>query len=213
MFVSYGGGVAAAPHPGPGRRRTQDQRSAQTRRALLDATVDCLVADGYANLTTSRIAAKAGVSRGAQVHHFPTKAGLVAEAVEHLTLRVLESMTRELAQLRGSEDSAERGLDMLWHTFRGTLFQAVLQVAVAGTADPELAGHARRLERAVREMIAQGARLLFGELADAPGFNDALVTAAHTVTGMAVVQQMAGLSDAEMEVRWRRTRAQLSKLL
>src|SRR3954466_2105232 len=82
------------------RRRTQAERSAATREALLDATLACLVEDGYANTTTARVAERAGVSRGAHPPHFPTRATLaahlhpsqtratlVAAAAEHLTRR------------------------------------------------------------------------------------------------------------------------------
>jgi AcrR family transcriptional regulator len=57
-------------------RRTQEERRAATRGALLDATIDCLVEYGYHGVTTSRVAERAGVSRGAQVHYFPTKTDL-----------------------------------------------------------------------------------------------------------------------------------------
>ena len=69
------------------QRRTQAERSATTREALLDATISCLVKDGYANTTTARVAERAGVSRGAHLHHFQTRAALVAAAVAHLAQR------------------------------------------------------------------------------------------------------------------------------
>ena len=67
--------------------RTQAERSATTRQALLDATIRCLVEEGYANTTTARVAELAGVSRGAHLHHFQTRSSLVAAAVEHLRAR------------------------------------------------------------------------------------------------------------------------------
>src|SRR3954466_4512427 len=67
------------------RRRTQAERSAATVDALLDATIECLVEDGYANTTTSRVAERAGVSRGAHLHHFQTRSALVAAAVARLS--------------------------------------------------------------------------------------------------------------------------------
>src|SRR5204862_5492808 len=63
------------------QRRTQAERSAATQALLLDATIDSLVEVGYANTTTTGIAERAGVSRGAQMHHFPSKGELVAAAV------------------------------------------------------------------------------------------------------------------------------------
>ena len=73
--------ATAQPKP---RRRTQEERRTATRGALLDATIDCLIEYGYGGVTTTRVVERAGVSRGAQVHHFPTKAVLVSEALRHL---------------------------------------------------------------------------------------------------------------------------------
>ncbi len=64
--------------------RIQDERSAETRKRLLDATVDCLFERGYAGTTTAEIASRAGFSKGAQLHHFPTKEKLVISALEYL---------------------------------------------------------------------------------------------------------------------------------
>lgn len=87
-------GESGGCDPGPKRTRTQEERSAATRAALLDATVACLVDYGYASLTTTRVVERAGVSRGAQVHHFPTKAQLVTEAVRHLAAGEPRSSSR-----------------------------------------------------------------------------------------------------------------------
>lgn len=68
----------------PAARSRQADRSAGTRQALLDATVMCLVEDGYVGTTGPAIADRAGLSRGAQLHHFGTRDQLVVAAVEHL---------------------------------------------------------------------------------------------------------------------------------
>ena len=58
-------------------RRTQAERTASTRAALLAATVDSLVERGYRGTTTSDVARRAGVSYGALLHHYPTKADVL----------------------------------------------------------------------------------------------------------------------------------------
>ena len=63
-------------------RRTHAERSATTRTALLDATIECLAELGYSGTTTAEVVRRAGLSRGAQVHHFPTKALLIAAALD-----------------------------------------------------------------------------------------------------------------------------------
>ena len=55
------------------------------RQRLLDATVECLVEHGWSGTSTTLVSERAGVSRGAQLHHFPTKNDLVLAAVEHLS--------------------------------------------------------------------------------------------------------------------------------
>src|SRR3978361_654252 len=71
----------------PSARRSQAERSAATRDALLDATIACLVEDGYANTTTRRVGERAGASRGPQRHHCQTRHELVAAAMERLAER------------------------------------------------------------------------------------------------------------------------------
>ena len=55
------------------------------RARLLEATVELLVEKGYAGTSTTLVSERAGVSRGAQLHHFPTKQDLVVAAVQHVT--------------------------------------------------------------------------------------------------------------------------------
>src|SRR5437762_2972866 len=95
-------------------RRTQEERSASTRVRLLDATIECLFELGYANTTTTEIARRAGLSRGAQLHHFPTKAELVITAVDHLFARRTAEFRAAFANLPAGVDRAAAAIDLLW---------------------------------------------------------------------------------------------------
>src|ERR1700712_2169365 len=96
----------------PSSRRSQAERSAATREALLDATLKCLVEDGYAKTTTARGAERGGLSRGAPLHHFQTRDALLAAAAEHLTQKRGEHLTRAVAALPASgPDRVAQGLD------------------------------------------------------------------------------------------------------
>src|SRR2546430_2579469 len=98
-------------------RRTQQERSSATREHLLDATIALLYERGYAHTTTSEIADRAGVSRGAQLHHFATKAELVTTAVEHLFQRRNEEFRRAFAELPETADRAATAIELLWSMF------------------------------------------------------------------------------------------------
>src|SRR5438105_7100797 len=112
-------------------RQTNEERSAQTRAKVLDATVDCLIELGYAGTTTTLIAERAGVSRGAQLHHYPTKAELVSAAVDHLAERLGEDLRDKLAQLPPDGDRASAAIDLLWSRFSTPFFPAWLELWVA----------------------------------------------------------------------------------
>ena len=62
------------------------------REALIEATLRCLKRDGHEGASVRSISAEAGVSIGLINHHFPSKAGLVAEAYDTLASSLLESL-------------------------------------------------------------------------------------------------------------------------
>lgn len=108
------------------------------RVRLLDATIDCLFELGYAGTTTTVIAERAGVSRGAQLHHFPTKADLVTSAVEHLFQRRLREFRDAFAGLPEGVDLSDAALSILWPMVSGPAFYAWLELVVAARTDAEL---------------------------------------------------------------------------
>jgi AcrR family transcriptional regulator len=144
----------------------QDERSAETRRRLLDATVACLVERGYAGTTTTEIASRAGVSRGAQLHHFPKKDELVVSALEHVFELRLVEMSAAVAE-RPSGSRAHRIallIDAMWPLFKGPTFCAWLELLVASRTDPAL----NDAVRAASVRFGEGFRAGLGALLDWP---------------------------------------------
>lgn len=168
-------------------RRTQADRSAATRAALLDATIDCLIEDGYAGTTTAKVSERAGVSRGAHLHHFQTRAALVAAAVERLARRRGEELGREAAAIPPGRAGRERALDLLWASYASPLFQAALDLWAAGRTDPELRARLVEVERMLDRQTRNLARDLFPDLADRAGFAQMLEMAVSTIRGLALL--------------------------
>jgi AcrR family transcriptional regulator len=133
---------------GPRPRRTQEERSAQTRARLIQAALDELMEQGYAGLTTAAIADRAEVSRGALTHHFGSKEDLVVQAVEHM----LQEATAEIRALAdavaGRRLALDAFLDRLWEMFRGRLLLVTLEHVTAARHSPTLK---QRLVPVVRE--------------------------------------------------------------
>jgi AcrR family transcriptional regulator len=137
----------------PRVRRTQAERSAAMRTRLLDATIECLVTYGYAGITTPRVAERAGVTRGAQIHHFRSKEDLVVAAIEHLAQQRTQAAIREFGRVETSSDPVSTVLDFLWEAHQGPMFIATVELWVAARTDDVLARHIERVEPLVNSTL------------------------------------------------------------
>jgi AcrR family transcriptional regulator len=133
----------------------QAERSAATKERLLDATVRCVIERGYRATSLPEVCRRAGVSRGAQLHHYKTKQELVAAAVEHLLSQRLVELELRLRQTAGGVLDLSDAASRIWAVYTGDTFYAWLELTVAARTEPALralvAGlDARFVERAER---------------------------------------------------------------
>jgi AcrR family transcriptional regulator len=134
-------------------RQRQADRSRETRRKLMEATVECLVERGWTGTTTVLVAERAGVSRGAQLHHFRTRGELVAAAVEYVGAQSVAAMMERAAALPDGGDRIAAVADFIVDFYVSPLFTAALELWVAARTDPELKEVVVELEtRLGREM-------------------------------------------------------------
>jgi len=121
--------------------RWQQQKSARTRLAMLEAGIDCLVERGYGGLSASLVAERAGVSRGAMHHHFATRMELVAGLVDHVFHKrladFLDGYARAIAD-HGEDGLVEIGSDLHWKSVETREYAAYIELIVAARTDPEL---------------------------------------------------------------------------
>jgi len=167
--------------------RTQQQRRDETRRALLDAAVESLIEVGFARTTTLEVQRRANVSRGALLHHFPSKNELMVAAVDHLAemrARELKQFAQQLPEGRARTDAV---LDLLWQCFSGTMFQVSMELRTAARTDPELRPVLVAGERSLRDRIFAQAKVLFGkDVAEHPGIERALDLTLQLMIGAAM---------------------------
>jgi len=142
------------------------------RARLLDATIECLHDLGYARTSTPEIARRAGVSRGAQLHHFPTKAELVTSAVEHLFGLRHEEFLQAFRARPAGQDPVEAAIDILWSMVSGPTFYAWLELVVAARTDAELREPVAELTARLGAIIEQTFRELFPAPAGTNPFYD-----------------------------------------
>jgi AcrR family transcriptional regulator len=192
--------------------RTQAERSATTQQALLDATIRCLVEEGYANTTTARVAELAGVSRGAHLHHFQTRSALVAAAVEHLRARRAEELMAAADALPSGPERVTQALDLLWRSYTSPLFQGALDLWSAGRTDPELREHLVKIEREFDRQTMQLARRLFPQAAERPDFENLIELAASTIRGLTLLDTLHPGRERSRR-QWPFCRARLAAML
>jgi AcrR family transcriptional regulator len=195
----------------PPERRSQAERSATTRDALLDATIACLVDDGYANTTTSRVAERAGVSRGAHLHHFQTRHALVAAAMERLAERRGAELLAAAENLPEGRERLVQGLDLLWASYANPLFQAALDLWSHARTDPDLRERLVPVERRLDRQTLEITKRLFPAIAEQPDFDRLVELAVSTIRGLALLDTLHP-GDGRNRKQWRYSRARLVEL-
>ncbi len=166
--------------------RTQAERTAATCERLLDATIDCLIELGYRATSTPEICRRAGVSRGAQLHHYATKEELVAAAVGHLfTLRLAEIETR-LEQSAGPVIDLRGVAAHVWSVYTGPTFSAWLELVVAARTDSMLRRSVAALDR---KLVARAEKMVKGFLL--PFSDDEALIAGTTRLVLAIFDGLA----------------------
>ena len=153
-------------YPAP---RTQEERRAETQGRLLDATMECLAELGWSGTSTTEVARRAGVSRGAQQHHYPTKMLLVAAALEHLLERQRLAYERAFAALPDDRRNVEGALDLLWDTFRQAPSLALMELAMAARTDETLRALSLDINERVVQVILETFHRLFPASLDPGG--------------------------------------------
>ena len=198
-------------------RRTQAERRAATRAALLEACVDCLLEYGYTKLTTAAVVSRAQVSRGAQAHYFSTKAELVVASLRHLTDRLASEIAERPGTRgphEGDQDTGEDRralLDLLWAVHTDRVFPALMELWTAARTDDELRVALSEFERDLTREIVAYCQHRLPELAGHPDFRSLLATVLAALRGLAMVDFLG--RAGELQRLWPGVRNQLLRLM
>ena len=118
-------------------RRTNAERSAETRERILEATLACLSEKGYAATSTNDVVRQAGVSRGALNHHFSSKSDLVAAAAVHLVRKRYATTEVQSQELSDEHQSIREKLEVRRRDYE-RWFPATIEFMVACRTDEVL---------------------------------------------------------------------------
>jgi AcrR family transcriptional regulator len=120
-------------------RKTQEQRRHETREAVLNAAAQVLTEAGYAKFSAARVAAQAGVSRGALERYFPTKNDLLVAVTEHVMERAMSDARLLAARGPKQEDPINRFLLDSEHFFFSPIYRGMIELAMTARSDDEFA--------------------------------------------------------------------------
>lgn len=175
--------------------------------------MSCLAEVGWSGSTVSVVAERAGVSRGAAQHHFPTREALFIAAVEHVAVERGEAIRRFGTVGVPSEDTTATVVSLIVDLYTGDLFRAALALWVASAAEPSLRDQVVPLEGRIGRDVHRVTVEALGADESVPGVRAAIQATLDLARGLGlanlltddrarrgrVVAQWARMLDAELQ--------------
>ena len=172
----------------------QQTKSENTRAAILDATIECFYELGYGNTTTEKVAKQAGVSRGAMLHHFPSRIDLVRAAVVHLNQRRLQLYTAQELKIQEDAEHTQisEGIESFWGQLKTPLYTVFHELQVAARTDDDLKEVLEQTSREFDRAWLQATENVFPDLALSEEFIMANTVTKYLLEGMAANGHIEG---------------------
>ena len=172
----------------------QQTKSENTRSAVLDATIECFYELGYGNTTTEKVAKQAGVSRGAMLHHFPSRIDLVRAAVVHLNQRRLQLYTAQELKIQEDAEHTQisEGIESFWGQLKTPLYTVFHELQVAARTDDDLKEVLEQTSREFDRAWLQATENVFPDLALSEEFIMANRVTKYLLEGMAANGHIEG---------------------
>lgn len=181
----------------------QKTKSEKTRSIILDAALRCFYERGYNNTTTEKVAHEAGVSRGAMLHHFPSRFDLIKATVHYLhgqRLELFEEQEREI-QENAEHSLINEGIDAYWKQLHSPLFTVWNELRVAARTDSDLHNILKPASRNFEKNLQKISTSVFPDLALSEEFEKANLLTTYLLEGMAVNGVSNG-PQADAMVSW-----------
>jgi len=181
-------------------REPRQERSRTTRRRLVEAAAECIAEQGWHGTTVAVIAERAGVSRGAAQHHFPTREDLVAAAVEHVGEVQIVVLRARADDLPTGPGRTGHVVDMLLNLYSGPLFQTALQLWVAASTDDSLKRVLVPLEARVGREAHRVAVELLGVNETHPGIREMVQATLDLARGLGLANLLTDDSKRRQQI-------------
>jgi len=172
-------------------REPRQDRSRATRQRLLEAAIECLADVGWSGSTVAVVAERAGVSRGAAQHHFPTREDLVTSAVEYVSEERLALLRTHAADLPVGPGRTRAVVEMVERCYTGAVFRAAIHLWVAASSDERLRERVQVLEAKVGRETHRLALELLGVDESVPGVREAVQATLDLARGLGLANLLS----------------------
>jgi AcrR family transcriptional regulator len=138
---------------GPARRRTQAERSEETQTRILKAAANLIRKRGYAHFRTAEVAKEAGLSRGAQLHHFPTKDSLVVATLEYVFEQAQMLSRRRASAVNRPRDLIEAVIEDAREFFFSEHFMVAIDIVLSTSTNQSVRKQILDISRKARRPV------------------------------------------------------------
>ena len=183
-------------------RRSQAERTAETRARIIDAVVESIAEVGYPRTTAAEIANRAGVTWGAVQHHFGGKDGILDAVLEHSFDRFAALVDPAEVAQGPLADRVSRFVERAWEHFSSPTYHSTLQILLHHAG--EAGDRPTPWQHTMRDSFEEVWRACFGE---APRRKGRFALQHYTIsvlTGLAAMQRLGGAvaHDPQVELDW-----------
>ncbi|MEM6681643.1 MAG: TetR/AcrR family transcriptional regulator [Pseudomonadota bacterium] len=120
----------------------REKRSEETKRAVMEATVNCLFEFGYANTTTQSVSDMTGLSRSAMIYHYPSRIDLISAAIDFIFLRMMEMVHQGVETIKATGTLTEENAHYLHRdVVKSREYVAYIELNIAARTDESLRQH------------------------------------------------------------------------
>jgi AcrR family transcriptional regulator len=172
---------------GPGESGWQARKSAATRIQIISAAIRCIVESSYSKTTMMKISEKAGLSRGATLHHFPSKMDIIRAAVDYIHEKRIQAFRRSIKEIPEGADIAQLAVEAYSADLKHPIFVALFELSVAARTNVELREILHPAQLNFDQEWYETAWSLFPEWhSDRQAFDLALILCQTLIEGMAI---------------------------
>ncbi len=180
-------------------RQTQEERRAKTRASLLKAALAVLRDEGYANLTITKVANRAGYTNGAMQHHFPARDDLVLALLDEVYPVLEISFDSLLQEKLGLGARMQRAVDIYWRVYSEPEYLAVWDISLGARGEEKLWKEVRRYQQHISQHIRSEFLRLFARERLTPSGADLVVSVVVSALRGLAFQRLFGVqTDPEV---------------